>query len=37
VLRSIADFKGGDEERRDVEQIKIMRYGAKSRVTGVVN
>ena len=37
VLRSIADFKGGDEDRRDVEQIKIMRYGAKSRVTGVVN
>jgi len=37
VLRSIADFKGGDEERRDIEQIKIMRYGAKSRVIGVVN
>jgi pilus assembly protein CpaB len=35
VLRSIADFKGGDEQ--ETSQIKIMRYGAKSRVYGVVN
>ena len=35
VLRSIADMKGGDE--RVNTQIKIMRYGAKSRVQGVVN
>ena len=35
VLRSIADFKGGDEIRRQIEDIKIMRYGAKSRVMGV--
>ena len=38
VLRSIADFKGGDEEtQRDLNQIKILRYGAKSRVIGVVD
>lgn len=35
ILRSIADFKGGDE--KDSNQVKIMRYGAKSRVYGVVN
>jgi len=35
VLRSIADFKGGDEQ--ESSQINIMRYGAKSRVYGVVN
>jgi len=35
VLRSIADIKGGDE--RVNTQIKIMRYGAKSRVNGGVN
>ena len=35
ILRSIADIKGGDE--RANTQIKIMRYGAKSRVNGVVN
>ena len=35
VLRSIADFKGGDEIRRQIDDIKIMRYGAKSRVMGV--
>ena len=35
ILRSIADIKGGDE--KDSNQVKIMRYGAKSRVYGVVN
>lgn len=35
VLRSIADVKGGDE--KEASQIKIMRYGARSRVYGVVN
>jgi pilus assembly protein CpaB len=35
VLRSIADIKGGDEQVST--QVKIMRYGAKSRVHGVVN
>jgi pilus assembly protein CpaB len=35
VLRSIADLKGGDEQVNT--QVKIMRYGAKSRVNGVVN
>ena len=35
VLRSIADIKGGDEKINT--QVKIMRYGAKSRVNGVVN
>jgi pilus assembly protein CpaB len=33
VLRSIADIKGGDENV--VTQVKVMRYGAKSRVGGV--
>lgn len=33
VLRSIADIKGGDEKLST--QVKIMRYGAKSRVYGV--
>jgi pilus assembly protein CpaB len=35
VLRSIADIKGGDEHINT--QVRIMRYGAKSRVNGVVN
>lgn len=35
VLRSIADLKGNDEQINT--QVKIMRYGAKSRVNGVVN
>lgn len=35
ILRSIADMKGGDETINT--QVKIMRYGAKSRVNGVVN
>jgi pilus assembly protein CpaB len=35
VLRSIADIKGGDEQVST--QVKVMRYGAKSRVHGVVN
>jgi hypothetical protein len=34
-LRSIADIKGGDEH--ESSQVKIMRYGARSRVYGVVN
>jgi pilus assembly protein CpaB len=33
VLRSIADIKGGDEKVST--QVKIMRYGARSRVNGV--
>ncbi len=37
ILRSIADLKGGDEKVEDTNQIKFMRYGAKSRVYGVVN
>ncbi len=37
ILRSIADFKGDDEKVEDSNQIMIMRYGAKSRVYGVVN
>ena len=35
ILRSIADMKGGDEMINT--QVKIMRYGAKSRVSGSVN
>jgi pilus assembly protein CpaB len=35
VLRSIADIKGGDESLSS--QVKMMRYGARSRVHGVVN
>ena len=35
VLRSIADIKGGDEKVNT--QVRIMRYGAKSRVYGGVN
>jgi pilus assembly protein CpaB len=35
VLRSIADIKGGDENVSS--QVKMMRYGARSRVHGVVN
>jgi pilus assembly protein CpaB len=35
VLRSIADIKGGDEKISS--QVRMMRYGAKSRVHGVVN
>lgn len=35
VLRSIADIKGGDE--MNTTQVKIMRYGARSRANGVVN
>jgi pilus assembly protein CpaB len=35
ILRSIADMKGGDETINT--QVRVMRYGAKSRVNGVVN
>ncbi len=35
VLRSIADIKGGDEKLST--QVKVMRYGARSRVQGVSN
>ena len=35
VLRSIADIKGGDEKLST--QVKIMRYGARSRAQGVSN
>jgi pilus assembly protein CpaB len=35
VLRSIADIKGGDEKLST--QVKIMRYGARSRAQGVAN
>jgi pilus assembly protein CpaB len=35
VLRSIADIKGGDEKIST--QVKMMRYGARSRVHGVSN
>jgi len=35
ILRSIADMKGGDETNNT--QVRVMRYGAKSRVNGVVN
>jgi pilus assembly protein CpaB len=35
VLRSIADIKGGDEKLST--QVKIMRYGARSRAYGVMN
>ena len=35
VLRSIADIKGGDEVVNT--QVKVMRYGATSRVSGVEN
>ncbi len=35
VLRSIADIKAGDENIST--QVRIMRYGARSRVNGVVN
>jgi pilus assembly protein CpaB len=40
ALRSIADFGGGDEKQAPDKQsntIKVLRYGAKSRVYGVVN
>lgn len=36
VLRSIADIKGGDEEGIST-QVKILRYGSKSRANGGVN
>ena len=35
ILRSIADMKGGDETINT--QVRVMRYGAKSRVNGIVN
>lgn len=35
TLRSIADIRGGDENV--TSQVKILRYGARSRVNGVVN
>ncbi len=35
ALRSIADIKGGDEKL--TTQVKVMRYGARSRVNGVTN
>jgi pilus assembly protein CpaB len=35
VLRSIADIKGGDEKL--TTQVKVMRYGSRSRVHGVMN
>jgi len=39
ALRSIADIGGGDEKRpeKQTNTIKVLRYGAKSRVYGVVN